>query len=291
MRVHNYKEHPDLLTERQWLDNKRVLNLDAKGEKMFTSAIHKGVAIYYRIEETHAATDEELKTRKHPHTANQDKLPSYLSELEEKQIIIQKYEEILRKLFLSRSRKIPTNPITDLIVLNIETTGLNKDIDEILQVSIINSVGNVLLNTYVSPIKKKTWESAEKVHHISPQKVECAPFIYEVMSCINYILRKAKIVVGYNSNFDIDFLKHFGADFSNVSVFDVMLAFSPIYGEKRSKNKFKHQKLSVCANYFNYDWGETAHNSLGDCFATLYCYNKICEAGESGNPFLHNNKY
>lgn len=35
-------------------------------------------------------------------------------------------------------------------------------------------------------------------------------------------------------------------------------------------------KLTTCANYYGYDWGEdNAHNSLSDCRATLFCYQQI----------------
>ena len=40
---------------------------------------------------------------------------------------------------------------------------------------------------------------------------------------------------------------------------------------------YKWQKLTTAAAYYDYDWAEheEAHNSLGDCFATLFVYHKI----------------
>lgn len=39
---------------------------------------------------------------------------------------------------------------------------------------------------------------------------------------------------------------------------------------------YKYQKLSTCAEYYGYDWGnDTAHDSLADCKATLFCYNAM----------------
>lgn len=55
--------------------------------------------------------------------------------------------------------------------------------------------------------------------------------------------------------------------------------FAEIYGERNSfRDGYKWQKLTTAADYYGYDWSqraETAHNSLGDCYATLFVYNKI----------------
>lgn len=69
---------------------------------------------------------------------------------------------------------------------------------------------------------------------------------------------------------------------SKATVIDVMQDFADIYGEWSDKygcNKW--QKLTKCATYYGYDWeNDTAHDSLADCRATLYCYNKINECKE-----------
>lgn len=38
--------------------------------------------------------------------------------------------------------------------------------------------------------------------------------------------------------------------------------------------------LTKCAEYYGFDWNsiqENAHDSLGDCYATLHCYIKMKE--------------
>lgn len=47
---------------------------------------------------------------------------------------------------------------------------------------------------------------------------------------------------------------------------------------KGSIEDYKWQKLTTAAAYYDYDWnvkGIEAHNSLADCFATLFVYHKI----------------
>ena len=166
------------------------------------------------------------------------------------------------------------------IVLDTETTGLNAAEDELLQVSIIDNEGTVLFDSYIRPTQHTEWAEAERVNHITPEMVADAPTIAEVMPEINDILKRYDKIVGYNVRFDADFLKHNGAEFSNAEYADAMKMFAPIYGEwNDQRGSYKWQKLTAAADYYGYDWSahEEAHNSLGDCYATLHVYKEINE--------------
>ena len=164
------------------------------------------------------------------------------------------------------------------IVIDTETTGLNAAEDELLQVSIIDNEGAVLFDSYIRPTQHTEWAEAERVNHITPEMVADAPTIAEVMPEINDILKRYDKIVGYNVRFDADFLKHNGAKFLNAEYADAMKMFAPIYGEwNDQRGSYKWQKLTIAADYYGYDWSEhkEAHNSLGDCYATLYVYKKL----------------
>lgn len=164
------------------------------------------------------------------------------------------------------------------IVIDTETTGLNAAEDELLQVSIIDNEGAVLFDSYIRPTQHTEWAEAERVNHITPEMVANSPTIEEVMPEINDILKRYDKIVGYNVRFDADFLKHNGAKFLNAEYADAMKMFAPIYGEwNDQRGSYKWQKLTIAADYYGYDWSEhkEAHNSLGDCYATLYVYKKL----------------
>lgn len=166
------------------------------------------------------------------------------------------------------------------IVLDTETTGLNAAEDEILQVSIIDNEGAVLFDSYIKPTQHTEWAEAERIHHITPEMVADAPTIAEVMPEINDILNRYDKIVGYNLKFDKAFLENNGAEFLSTEYADVMKMFAPIYGEwNDQRGSYKWQKLTIAADYYGYDWSshENAHNSLGDCFATLHVYKEINE--------------
>lgn len=159
------------------------------------------------------------------------------------------------------------------IVIDTETTGLNAAEDELLQVSIIDNEGAVLFDSYIRPTQHTEWTEAERVNHITPEMVADAPTIAEVMPEINDILKRYDKIVGYNVRFDADFLKNNGAEFAdNTNFVDSMKIFSLYFSADN-----KRCKLTEAADYFCYDWSEhkEAHNSLGDCFATLYVYKKL----------------
>ena len=159
------------------------------------------------------------------------------------------------------------------IVIDTETTGLNAAEDELLQVSIIDNEGTVIFDSYIRPTQHTEWAEAEHVNHITPEMVADAPTIAEVMPEINDILKRYDKIVGYNVRFDADFLKHNGAEFAdNTNFVDSMKIFSLYFSADN-----KRCKLTEAADYFCYDWSEheEAHNSLGDCYATLYVYKKL----------------
>ena len=172
----------------------------------------------------------------------------------------------------------PDHP-SEVIVLDIETTGLSWIEAEILQISIISGTGETLYNSYLRPLHHMAWPEAEKINKITPSMVADAPNIYHEMPKINGILKHAKTIIGYNhAGFDLPFLKQFGAVVPDAAeINDVMLEFAPIYGEwDNVHDDYRWKSLIDCAAYYGYDQGEdAAHNSLSDCRATLHCYHAI----------------
>ncbi len=171
---------------------------------------------------------------------------------------------------------------TEILVLDTETTGFSKT-DEILQLSIINGDGEVVMNEYFRPGHTRSWYYAEKVNHISPAMVEDKPAISERKREIENILHAAKVIVGYNLPFDQGMLIQNGIyipSAKKVRYVDLMKPFAKTYGEKSEKypGQFKYQKLITCAKYYGYT-EEGWHDSLADTKATLYCFWKMVEDG------------
>lgn len=167
------------------------------------------------------------------------------------------------------------NNTSEIIVLDCETTGLDIGCygkDEILEISIIDGEGNVLLNTLLKPYNKKEWSEATWIHSITPNMVSEMPYPHEVIPVLLGILNTAKVIVGYNISFDLRVLESIGIKWTG-QVDDVMKMFVPIY--KKDTGNWRNQKLSTCAAYYNYTFQSANHRSLEDVKATLHCYKCI----------------
>ena len=175
-------------------------------------------------------------------------------------------------------KKMPKN----VIVLDAETTGLDTKKDEILQLTILSANGETLFDNYFCPTKNTSWADAEKIHHITYDTVKDHEPISTYIKTISKIINSADVIVGYNHSFDMAFLEEAGIRSDPKKNYDLMLEFSQLRGEWDAEhNHYKWFKLKECADYFGYNWGsQTTHNTLSDCKAILYCYNKIL-AGET----------
>lgn len=173
------------------------------------------------------------------------------------------------------------NEADKLIVFDTETTGLNPDEDEIIQLSIINGDGEVLFNEYIRPESKTEWPEAQKIHNISPEMVADRPGYQAFLENVKGIFERAEVIVAYNNAYDVEMIRKWGIDLDDKPQVDVMKDFAIYYGEFVPEyNEFKWQKLRKCADYFGYDF--KAHDSLEDVKATLYCYRRLEAMKEDG---------
>lgn len=164
----------------------------------------------------------------------------------------------------------------NVIVIDTETTGLSKDFDEVVEISVISETGEVLLDTLVQPVLKKSWPEAESIHGISPAMIEEAqvPTLAELMPLIMRLCEDSKEVTAFNLAYDKAFLmraaKQVEMDFSkDINWTCTMLPYSEIIGEKGRYGKAKWQSLAKAAEYVQHEWQGTAHRALADCQATL----------------------
>lgn len=285
----------DYRTEKQWKKSGYVPN-DNAGTCLWTNPHHGKISVYYLPEEVHPMSPEEKEKYRAEQYERRLKYKVHSEErraAEYKEDIQRKLESAkneMERIWTKRCRKLAEEclelatmkPVvscenkSELICIDCETTGLSPDHDEILQVSIIDGEGNILLSTYVHPYWTDEWDAAQEINGITPQLVDNAPYPHELIPMVRGILNSAKEIVSYNGNFDIEFLEKWGLDFSGMLHHDVMMKFAPIYGEWSERfGDYRWQKLEICASYYNYQFN--AHDSLEDAKATLYCFKKIQE--------------
>lgn len=105
-----------------------------------------------------------------------------------------------------KKKSVPCENPSRLIVLDLETTGLSNYRDDVLQLSIIDGDGNVLINSYVKPYYNTLWEQAQRINNISPDMVADAPELHELVPKLKGIFESCDTIIGYNTLFDLSFL-------------------------------------------------------------------------------------
>lgn len=163
-----------------------------------------------------------------------------------------------------------------ILCFDTETTGFSPEKgDELLQVAFVsldNGKIQTLFQSLMKPHEKTSWVGAMIKNHISPKMVENSPYPEDIKNQVQEIVDQADVIVGYNVDFDINFLeKCMGIDFSNKIIADPGDYFRQDKPDSPSFN------LEACvANYCNLEdlneYKAGAHKADTDAIATLKAF-------------------
>lgn len=179
----------------------------------------------------------------------------------------------------------------DYVIVDTETTGLTKD-DEIIEMSIINMRGEVLLNTLVKPTRPIP-AAATAINNITNEMVADAPAWAEVYPTVMSIIADRKWLA-WNSQFDArlitqtclitgiyrdlpveQVLQMYTAVHS--SHIDAKKTYSQWYGAYAAKHKdFVRQSLAMAVVQQGIAMNNEAHRALADCQRILRVLESVC---------------
>jgi DNA polymerase-3 subunit epsilon len=154
----------------------------------------------------------------------------------------------------------------DYVILDTETTGLGNC--EIIELSLINLMGNTLLDTRLNP-KGVISDGATAIHGISKKHLIDCPSLPNIWAKFQEIV-EGKTLLIYNSDFDLNAIASSLKAWKMKSRFStkydcVMMMYSEFVAEPgRYAGTHKWQKLPG---------GD--HTALGDCHATLAVMEKM----------------
>lgn len=186
------------------------------------------------------------------------------------------------KIFGSSNKKIKHLPNyaeiqgKKVLCFDTETTGFSPDKgDELLQVALValeNGEIKTQFESLVKPHEKTSWVGAMIKNHISPKMVENAPFPEDIKEQVQTIVSQADVIVGYNIDFDINFLeKCMGIDFSNKIIADPSDYFRQNKPESSSFN-LESCVTSYCTAEDLAEYKSNAHKADTDAIATLKAF-------------------
>ncbi|MCR5310673.1 MAG: exonuclease [Lachnospiraceae bacterium] len=167
------------------------------------------------------------------------------------------------------------------VVIDIETTGLSPDYDEIIEISAIRYEGKLEKSKYVSFVKP-SFEIDEYITELTGITNEMLIGAPSIEQCIKEFKEFVgdDLLVGYNINFDINFLYDnllacYGEAFGNDFV-DVMRI------ARRTLPELPHHRQIDIADYYKIEV-YTEHRAEADCRVCKACFDELKEDVERRN--------
>ncbi len=138
------------------------------------------------------------------------------------------------------------------LFFDLELTGF-YDRDEIISISIVDGNGELIMNTLVKPTHTHKWKKTEKIHGITPEMVEDAPTLDQLIPEIKELFERTDALIAYGVSTDYSHIK---------TIYDT-----------REEQEWLHSKVRCCAQeyvrYIQENHPDLTHASLSDAMACL----------------------
>lgn len=157
------------------------------------------------------------------------------------------------------------------VILDTETTGLDSSA-EIVEISIIEESGRVLLDTLVKPIKPIPAE-ATAIHGITNDMVATAPSWADIHERVAEIVTSKPLVI-YNADYDLRLMAQTASQYGLTPIETeagcAMLTYAKFYGDWNDyKGSYRWQRLTNAAAQQGVVIDGQAHRALADVKMTL----------------------
>lgn len=163
----------------------------------------------------------------------------------------------------------------DVLILDTETTGLSQA--EVIEVAVIDTRGEVLLESLVAPRVKRMNPYAERVHGISLKMLEGAPSWPEVFPALA-ALAERRTILAWNAPFDASMLRQTSERWAIEHPSWLFVCAMRLYAKRRGlRARGLHKALAderlthLLARY-------ASHRALGDTRFVLEVLRASCRA-------------
>lgn len=158
---------------------------------------------------------------------------------------------------------------SDTVIVDTETSGLDENA-EIVEISVIDMQGQVLMNTLIKPVAPIPKE-ATAIHGISDDDVLDAPAWSVVHERFCDLVKDREVLI-YNASFDLRLIKQtaalHGMSAPDMKASCVMELYAYWHGDQMWNGEYRWQGLGVAAYQCDVSTAG-AHRALADCLTTL----------------------
>ncbi len=174
----------------------------------------------------------------------------------------------------------------DIIAIDTETTGLNPDKDEIIEIAAVKYHKGVKVDTFNSFVKplKDVPHYIEYLTHITPSDLSNAPTIIQVLPKLKTFLGH-NVIIGQNTRFDLDFINAQLIRYNELPLLNQWWDTSEL-GRIYLPYVSNH-KLGTMCEHFNISLNN-AHRAINDAIATAELFYKLIEYAVSNYSVIVN---
>ncbi|MBE5780767.1 MAG: PolC-type DNA polymerase III, partial [Clostridiales bacterium] len=171
----------------------------------------------------------------------------------------------------------PDAPLNELVVFDVETTGLDKKMDTLIEIgACVIKDGKITeeFNTFVDPGRPIPRSSVE-ITGITDEMVKGAPNTRDALVMLNDFI-KNRPLCAHNASFDIAFLRNLGAEYG--LTFDYGVLDTLALARMLLPNQGRYNLGALC-KFFNVRLSQ-AHRAVHDAIATAEVMHKLIELGK-----------
>lgn len=176
--------------------------------------------------------------------------------------------------------------LIDIIVIDTETTGLNPDYDEIIEIAAVKYVKGIqteVFNSYIKP-HKDVPHYIEYLTHITPTDLKNAPPITQVLPKLKAFLGDS-VIVGQNTRFDLDFIN------ASLIRHNELPLLNPWWDTSELGRIYlpyvSNHKLGTMCDFFEISLNQ-AHRAINDAIATAELFYKLIDYAISSYTVMVN---
>jgi DNA polymerase-3 subunit epsilon len=189
-----------------------------------------------------------------------------------------------------------------LTVLDTETTGLDSDTHEIIEIAMISYVigedgQRYVVRRFDSKVKplhiEKANPKALEINHYSEEEWANAPTFSEIAPAIKSFVEGSQLLIGQNLIFDLKFLNNSFEKLSAESIeFPPYIDTKAMADVLKDANWIKRSGMDYLCEHYQIQFEGKAHTAMTDCERTVMVWDKLLkDCGGEYDIYLYDSPY